>query len=802
MAIRPVAPGRRVLAAVVLCACSALVAAAIALAPPALGLRFTLGPTGPTPVLAAVAGPAADAGVRAGETVVSVGAPGAAPLALDARDLLEEPDLLDTWPESDAFFARQTALRALLDRDVVQLGVRDARGAVRPVTLRPAERPATALPLAFWLQLAFGAVGGIVGTWIWALRPGDRAARAFAATGACFVLFAHAAAAYSARELALDGTLFRALSGANHLGATMFGVALCALLLSYPRPLVRARWLGALAAIGLAWWLTNVTRLAPDQDWASRFPVLLAMLGAVAIAPVQWWRTRGDPASRAVLRWFAASVLVGCGLFVGLTAAVAAAGFTPVIPQGYAFGFFALMYVGLAVGLRRHRLFDLDAWALRVLGWAVVLVALVALDASLLATAGAGPARSFAVVLGLGVLSVPARRRVLALFGARGAPTPDRVVADGLHVAYADTDAERATRWRALLERLFAPLHVDADHDGAADRAPDGSAAADAARLEEGGLALVVPAAAGLPALRLTHAAAGRRLFHPRDVRLVETLVALLRTVAASRRAFEDGVRRERTRIARDLHDTVSSPLLAGLARPDAAGAAGVVHDEIRRAVDGMRAVVRGTEGAHAPPVPLADVLADVRYAAVERLTAHGLAVDWPLAPDATADVAVPADAAHALAAFHQEVVTNVLRHARATRLAAHVTVDADGVACRLADDGVGFAPDAVRRGQGLDNLAARAAALGGTATFAPGLDGRGTAVTLHLPPTALRAHAGRVGGASALGTSAFGASAFDDALAAPDVDAPADARADACADADAPPDAPRAASRPARRSA
>ena len=120
-------------------------------------------------------------------------------------DLLEEPDFLDTWAEEDAFYARQTAITAILHEPAVVLTLRDKSNTVRTVTVTPQRRPFGSLPLIFWLQLCFGAAGMIIGAWVWALRADDWGPRAYAITGACFLIFAHAAAIYSAREIALPG---------------------------------------------------------------------------------------------------------------------------------------------------------------------------------------------------------------------------------------------------------------------------------------------------------------------------------------------------------------------------------------------------------------------------------------------------------------------------------------------------------------------------------------------------------------------------------------------------------------------
>ena len=84
----------------------------------------------------------------------------------------------------------------------------------------------------------------------------------------------------------------------------------------------------------------------------------------------------------------------------------------------------------------------------------------------------------------------------------------------------------------------------------------------------------------------------------------------------------------------------------------------------------------------------------------------------------------------HALAVT-REALSNVARHAKASRVDVDVAT-ADGyLVLRVADDGVGM-PDGGRR-SGLGNLAERAAALGGEFTAGPGEDG-GTVLVWRVP--------------------------------------------------------------------
>ncbi|HET6711407.1 sensor histidine kinase [Amycolatopsis sp.] len=167
----------------------------------------------------------------------------------------------------------------------------------------------------------------------------------------------------------------------------------------------------------------------------------------------------------------------------------------------------------------------------------------------------------------------------------------------------------------------------------------------------------------------------------------------------------------ERMRIARDLHDllghsltaiTVKSTLARRLVTAEAARASeemAAVETLARQALTDVRAAVSGYRD-----VTLAGELARGR----ELLRACGVAADLPTA----VDVVGPA---------HQELfgwvvregLTNVARHARATRCA--VTLSESAV--EVVDDGVG---GTATGGSGLDGLRERVAAAGGSLSAGP----------------------------------------------------------------------------------
>ncbi|MFT3775448.1 MAG: sensor histidine kinase [Minicystis sp.] len=109
-----------------------------------------------------------------------------------------------------------------------------------------------------------------------------------------------------------------------------------------------------------------------------------------------------------------------------------------------------------------------------------------------------------------------------------------------------------------------------------------------------------------------------------------------------------------------------------------------------------------------------------------------GLRCEISLSVDAA--VAVRRDVAGAAFRIVQESLTNVARHARATRVCVALEVDHDGVRALVEDDGCGVGPvHAGSGGMGLLGMRERARAHGGRLEIV-GRPGAGTAVSVHLP--------------------------------------------------------------------
>ncbi len=662
---------------------------------PWLGLGLVADPEadGLRIVSADATGPARDIPPR-GTLASLTGADGSA-IALLGSDLVEEPDVFETYAEMGAFFARQGVVEAILRSGHVELEIRADDGTVARMAVEPQrQRPIAALPAAFWLQIFVGLASFLIAAWVWSLRKSELATRIFALVGASILTFSFPAAVYSTRELAIDGGLFGVLSAINHLGALTFGAAMIALFLIYPRPLITPRRLLILPALFGAWWLADTLKLFSGPATGHHLPTLIEMTGILIAAGLQYWKTRGDPLARAALRWLGLSVAVGAGTFVATVIAPNLIGAPPMLSQGLAFVFFLLIYVGVALGVARYRLFELDEWAFRILFYVGGVMLLIAIDALLIFALPLDRIPAFGLALLLvAFVYLPFRDALARFFLNRRAPDHEHLFRRVMDVALAPPGRDRGARWQSLLQKGFKPLHVDS------------AVAATEVTIVEDGIALLIPGTGDLPALRLSYAHGGRKLFSLRDAAMARELHALLAYAMESRDAYEKGVAEERMRIARDMHDNIGVQLLGALHSRESARKDAMIRDTL----SDLRDIINN---ASRPELSFNETLADLRMQVSEHLSAAGVTLEWQAEGDDMPTLHL--HTIHTLRSLIREAVQNVIRHAQASTLKVAIRHHDSILAVTIEDDGKGFDAETADAGNGLANMRSRIAGLQG----------------------------------------------------------------------------------------
>lgn len=659
-----------------------------------LGLSFS-GAASSAPGLAVEAASGASVAIPAGARLVALTGLDGERIELATSDLIAEPDGLESFARMRAFFARQSAISAILRQPRVEAELLLPSGDVTLHRLSlEAQRPILDLPIGFWVQVGVGLAGFWIGTWIWTLRPKEWATLHLALAGFGLMISTFPAAIYSTRELAIDGGLFAVLSGLNAAGALTFGVGMIGLFLIYPRRLVPDGWLAVPALVLGGWLLADLIALVDGPATGRHLAIVSAMLAIVVLVVAQAFLARRNPVDRAALTWLGLAVVLGAGLFVATAIVPAIFGLEPVLAQEQAFLFFLLTYVGIALGVARYRLFELDDWAFGVFFYLFGVLLLIGLDALLIFTIVDERAPAFALSLLIVALAwLPLRDTLERRLLGRRRMTREGLFGQVMDVVLAPPGASPTERWRALLLAAFKPLR--------AVEMPDIAEAA----LFEDGMVMALPGAGRLPAMRLEYADAGRKLFTSRDLELAAELVAMLRNAEESRAAYERGVLQERERIAKDIHDNIGVQLMGALHSPDATRKDMLV----RETLTDLREIINN---ASRPDLSLEEVLGELRAQISEHLEAAGMGLDWSVRHEA--GQMPPAQVVNALRAIVREAVQNTLKHSGAARVSISLHYDAGGLALEIADDGKGFDPAAVSAGNGLVNMRSRVEALGG----------------------------------------------------------------------------------------
>lgn len=710
-------PRRLITVGVLFALLCTIISATLAINTRWLGISFT--PTDTGLQVTQVLGDSPSSGqLHAGDTITAIAAPGFERFILQARDIMEDPYDLQLYSEFGKFFERQNAIYARLQQSTVNFILTDGR----EVTLMPAAtRPLSSLPALFWFQLACGFVGLLIGVGVYAFRQEEIATRCFAASAVGLMTIITAAAMYSSRELAINGQLFYNLSLANQYGTVFFVAFGTAVLWYSPRRISALPMASILFTIYALSALLHTLAVWDTLNVGIRFPIVFFVVLIILFAFFSWRSTRGRPASRAALKWLLFSWFSGIVLFFGLRLIPVALGMGSLIPQASAWLVLDFIYVGVALGITRYRLFNLDRWVLRAWFWIFSGLAVIGVDIGLVSLLDINTPLATAIALAvIGWIYFPLRQFIWA----RYAPGLSRIDFENLFPEILEMtlspgqDSELFNKWRDMLQRVYEPLEIKT--------LPEQDATSrDSVRIIRNGIGLHLPALSGGHALELSGAEHADRLFNPNDIRFASAVWGLFNHAVQFRLALEQGANVERQRIARDLHDDVAARLLTLVHRSDDAG-----YEKLaRQALAALRDTIY-TLGTQTPS-PLEDLLLDMRHEIQQRLEAVDIQVGWSLKGEAE-NIALNPRQHINLQRILQELVSNVIHHAQASQLNFDIDVQHQQLRISACDNGVGGSIEQWTLGKGVNNIKNRVQELQGEVSWQD--NSHGCCVNLKLP--------------------------------------------------------------------
>ncbi|MGA2747873.1 MAG: two-component regulator propeller domain-containing protein [Verrucomicrobiota bacterium] len=215
----------------------------------------------------------------------------------------------------------------------------------------------------------------------------------------------------------------------------------------------------------------------------------------------------------------------------------------------------------------------------------------------------------------------------------------------------------------------------------------------------------------------------------------IAVAIAIFVTAYEARLLAERRLVRMRLRIASDLHDEVGSNLgsiallseMAGRQEGPAAEELGEIRRVALQTVGALRDIVWFLD-------PAADNMEDLvlRMKETARTMLPGVLFAFHAKGQAGAR-ALSLRLRQNVFPMFKEILHNIAKHARASKVEISVSVDGRQFNLRVVDNGVGFDEARARRGNGLKNLRRRTGDLHGTLTI-ESRPGNGTTVTLTAP--------------------------------------------------------------------
>jgi signal transduction histidine kinase len=629
-------------------------------------------------------------------------------IPVDSKLMIDEPDQLGAWSVYNQLLDTLTRLDT-----ASRAGTIDARVDNRDLRLVLRSRKLADLPIMFWYQLLVGALPFFIAAGVYAFRPQEKGAKHFAFAGLSIFVSASMAAIYSTRELILNGALMHVLSIINELGALLFTSALVALLWVYPRSIFNSKIVtGLFYLVGLV----SVAGFAFQwfADTSGVYSAVLALFSvSFVFAFLQWRKTSNSPVERAALKWYLLSIYLGTGLFAAAILIPSALGVDPPASQGLMFAVFLFMFVGIAFGITRYRLFDLDRWWLTAWSWFFGGAVVLGLDAILVSMVGMNHSTSLALALALiGWVYFPLRQWLFGLLRKNNSNGSQQISRLVQNLFSAEEPEQLSKLWQQHLEKEWEVLESSMVKASLSEPS-----------IGEDAQSLSVPDLIEGQYFNLYYPFHGSRLFTSRDQR---SAVLLYKIAEQAMQGLLDRLQalEERRRIFGDLHDDVGSKLLSLLYRSKDPA----TRELARTALEDLRDVVSQPEEGF---MPILDMWADLRAEAQDRLDGAGIELCWQQAK--IKPVMISVFRKRHITRVVRELINNVIKHAAAQTLEVNIDEVNDQLKLIVADDGCGKNPEQWSEGRGMSNIRHRVQKMNGSCAWSSVEDG-GCRVEVMLP--------------------------------------------------------------------
>lgn len=610
------------------------------------------------------------------------------------QGLLSSSTIFPTHAQFNHYLEKQQWVADMLATGSVTFLLEDGQSV--PITLA-SSHPLSAIPWIYFLYLIAGFFGSSVGLLTWYFRRAQYASRFVLVAGIGMLLY-YLSVVLQYRELALAAHAIKVTTATSMIGLSLFAWGYLAVFMVYPVQICRKRWVWLVLAITLLIALNETMQWFEWSFYAHLAYVLLIGVTVYFLFFLQWRATQRYPIERVIIR-----LLV---MFMVVTTVVALLlWIIPLLlqealwmPHELLRLIFVPIALGWAIAIFRYRLFNVERWWYVSILWLISVIIVLTPYTLLVYLLEVKPLTALSLtLLSVVFFYVPLEQSLNKHIGHVPATSVGVTASELLQTLQtAGTDKDFQAAWLATIERRFQPVVIKRL-----------ARKCEKVRFDAEGIVMYVPEVAGEGGYELNSKQQGSWLFNSQDVQVAQALFDLISAVLNASHAREEATFVERTRIMRDLHDSLGAKLLTMTQR--CRGTVG--EDYAREALQTLRDTVHLSSMAE--QLDLSALLGEWRLETRERLELADAALHWQVEGIAEG-LHINSAKILLLRSFLRETVSNALKHAQPKHVYVRLWRENDCLTLCVGNDGIGNAPTVWKAGFGLSHLRERVLRAGG----------------------------------------------------------------------------------------
>ncbi|MDH5518157.1 MAG: hypothetical protein OEY36_10140 [Gammaproteobacteria bacterium] len=500
------------------------------------------------------------------------------------------------------------------------------------------------------------------------------------------------------RELVINPAVFQYTHPLQMISALFYAYFLMGLLLFYPIQLASKKAIIVITVLPILFWLNMITQTieVAKNSYLIHFNILYSL--SLIFAALQWYKARGKAIEMAQFKWLFLAMQTGTGMIIAFNILPQSLGHEPYIGISLTLFFSYLIFIGIAIGTYRYKLFNIDKWWFSIWTWFFAGLLILILDISFIYLFHLEQKTSAIIsMIIIAWIYFPLRQQLWKTLSH----APDTTISSYLpDIVVSISSIKNKSELNSALMQTLKDIFKAQNMCESYEETP-------APQILQSGLTLQLPGITQQSSLIFNFADNGSRLFNYDDINLATGIAELYKYRYDSFDHTDLATNKERERIMGDLHDELGPKLMTlihSLKKPSL----------VELATDSMstlRDIVYSIQ--HEQSMTLDEVLASQRQLLSERANEKNRNIIWKIEDNLSATELKP-DAVLHIKRMLNELISNELRHGSASNITLSAYCHKDFLTIKFCTDNSDSDIREWKKGTGLNNLKRRSKALHG----------------------------------------------------------------------------------------